>query len=109
MPAAGRLRHLLALEVRSQTPDEGVSLTETFTEVAQAWGAIEATRGAIYAAGMQVGERNTHRITMRWRDPASFTHLSRGTQRWRVREVRDPDGRRRELEVLAEELTAEER
>ena len=72
---------------------------------AEAWAEVKAVRGSIYAAGVQVGEGPTHRITMRYRDATGFDHVSLGSQRWRVRDARDPDGRRRVLEVMAEELT----
>lgn len=82
----------------------GVGLMTIFAPVAETWADIQAVKGAVYAAGLQVGEGPTHRIVMRWRDPVAFDHVSRGAQRWRVRDARDPDGRRQVLEVMAEEL-----
>ena len=101
----GRLRHRLIVEQRVQAVDGTVGITTSYSAVAETWADIQAVRGAVYAAGLQVGEGPTHRILMRWRDPTAFDHLSRGDQRWRVRDARDPDGRRVMLEVMAEELT----
>lgn len=101
----GRLRHRVTIEQRVQVADGAVGITTTYSPVAQTWADVQAVRGSIYAAGVQVGEGPTHRITMRYRDATGFDHVSLGSQRWRVRDARDPDGRRRVLEVMAEELT----
>lgn len=101
----GRLRHRVLVEQRVQAADGSVGITTTFAAVAETWAEVQAVKGAVYAAGLQVGEGPTHRIVMRWRDPTTFDHVSRGDQRWRVRDSRDPDGRRVVLEVMAEELT----
>lgn len=101
----GRLNHRVRLEQRAQAADASVGITTTYALVAEAWAEVKAVRGSIYAAGVQVGEGPTHRITMRYRDATGFDHVSLGSQRWRVRDARDPDGRRRVLEVMAEELT----
>jgi SPP1 family predicted phage head-tail adaptor len=105
---AGRLRHRLVLEQRTQGTDAGGYLGETFAEVVEVWGGIEAVRGSVYAAGLQLEERITHRITLRWRNPADFKFVRElGTgHRYKVRDARDPDGRRTVLEIMAEEVTA---
>ena len=102
----GALRNRVSLEMRQQAADGSTGIAETFALVDQVWGAVEATRGSVYIGSIQVGEAITHRITLRWVDPSSFTHLSvnEGAQRFRKRDARDPDGRRRWLEVMAEEM-----
>lgn len=102
----GALRNRVTLEMRQQAADAGTGIAETFATVAEVWGAVEATRGSVYIGSIQVGEAITHRITLRWLDPTTFTHLSvnEGAQRFRKRDARDPDGRRRWLEVMAEEM-----
>lgn len=104
MPA-GPLRHRVALQKRAQAPDSGISLIETFTTIDQTWADIQATKGAVYAATLQVGEGPTHRIIMRYRDPAAFDFISEGSRRFSVTDARDLDGRRRWLELMAEEQT----
>lgn len=102
----GALRNRVTLEMRQQAADNSTGIAETFATVAEVWGAVEATRGSVYIGSIQVGEAITHRITLRWMDPTTFTHLSvnEGAQRFRKRDARDPDGRRRWLEVMAEEM-----
>lgn len=104
MPA-GRLRDLLTLEKRSQASDPNYSITTTYAPVDVAWAQVEAVRGGIYEATIQVGEGPTHRIVMRHRDN-DFDFLTDGTRRWRVVDSRDIDGRREWLVVMAEEQTA---
>lgn len=101
----GRLRHRVRLEQRVQAADATVGITTTFAVVADTWADVMAVKGSVYAAGLQVGEGPTHRILLRWRDPTAFDHIAEGDRRWRVRDARDPDGRRVVLEVMAEELT----
>ena len=108
MALAGRLRHRVVLEQRSSAAGTSGALQHSYAPVATAWGGIEAVRGSVYAAGLQTEERITHRIVLRWRDPTGFDHVRQdGTShRFKVRDVRDPDGRRRELEIMAEEMTS---
>lgn len=102
MPA-GRLRHYVALEKRTQAADETIGITTTFATVARTWVQIEATKGSVYAATIQVGEGPTHRIVMRYRDAAAFDFISEGTRRFSVTDARDIDGRKTWLEIMAEE------
>lgn len=105
--AAGPLRYRLTLEQRAQATS-GVTIANTFPPVATVWAQIEGVRGAVYADRVQVGEGATHRIMIRYRDRTDFDHASTPDgRRWKVRDVRDPTGRRQWLEIAAEELTAE--
>lgn len=96
-------RQLVTLENRVQQPDGGTGLVETFVPVTQIWAAIGATRGAVIQGDVQTLDAVTHRVVMRWVDPATWTHVSVGARRFRRREVVDPDGRMRVLEALVEE------
>lgn len=129
MPA-GTLRHLLTLEQRTQAADGSVGIITAYAPVAQVWAKIEATKGALYAAGVQLVEAPTHRIIIRHRARTDFDHvaelvlgagdtvtedfdylagayLAATERRWRVRDVRDPDGTRKWIEIMAEELKPE--
>jgi len=103
----GKLRHKVRLEQRTQVADASVGITTDYTLVAEVYAEVASVRGSIYAAGVQVGEGPTHRITVRYVDPTTFDHVAQGAQRWRVRDARDPDGRRRLLQIMGEELTPE--
>lgn len=103
--AAGELRDLVTLEKRNQASDTEYSITTTYAAVGVAYAKIEAVKGSVYEATIQVGEGPTHRIAMRYR-PADFDFITDGSHRWEVRDSRDPDGRREWLIVMAEEQTA---
>lgn len=105
--SAGPLRHLVTLEQRAQAADGSDGITTTFAAVARVWAKIEGTKGALYAAGVQLVEAPTHRIVIRHRSMTDFDHIALGEQRWRVRDIRDPDGMRKWVEIMAEELRPE--
>lgn len=105
MAGAGGLRHRVTLERRIQAADVGTGLTTSYTAVATVWAKVEAVRGGIYMAGLQVGEGPTHRIRIRYRAVTDFDFLSEGTRRWHLRDIRDPDGLRQWLDLMAEEQT----
>jgi head-tail adaptor len=104
--AAGQLRHSVVLEQRKQGVDGGHDLKTSYVEVGDAFAAIEGVGGAAYQAGVQIEERITHRITIRYRPRTDFNRIRRsGTeQRFKVQRLRDPDGTRRWLVIEAEEL-----
>lgn len=105
--SAGRFRHLVTLEQRTQGADGSVGLSIGYTVVDEVWADIVAVRGSDYLASVQLGEASTHRITIRRRSMDDFNYLNYEGRRFRKQSVRDPDGRRRVLEVMAVELDAE--
>lgn len=101
-------RQLVTLLMRSQGADTvggAVGLTETLTEVIELWAAIGASRPVVHIGDTQVLQEVTHRMVLPFVDPTTWTHVTvnAGAQRFRKRESRDPDGRRRLLEVMLEE------
>jgi head-tail adaptor len=103
MPA-GNLRHSLLLEKRAQAAEGTDSIAATFAPVSDAWGEVKQVRAGTYLDGQQVGETITHIIRLRYRSATDFGFISEGARRFRVKRIGDPDGRRRWLEVFAEEL-----
>ncbi len=104
MVSIGEMRHSVVLEKRDSAPAATLGVTHIFRGVGDAWCKIEGVGSATYQDGVQIGERITHRITMRYRQRQDFDHISRGDQRFRVQRMRDPDGTRRRLVVEAEEI-----
>lgn len=105
----GQLNRRAELLAKSMAPAGGAAGTgmdETFTRVAYAWVSIRSLRGGRYIAGKQTEEVATHQIAMRHRDDlGAWDHIRLGSRTLRVVSKADPDGARRWLEVLAEELT----
>lgn len=102
------VKHRLTLERRTQEADGTTGITETFLSVGDVWGDLAGVQGVVTIGAAQVEEGVTHRMVIRWVDPTTFTHFSNGYgERFRVRGTRDPDMRRRWLEVMAEQLAVE--
>lgn len=99
-------RVLVTLEMRVQVPDGTTGITETFTEVGEFWGHLGGVSGVVNIGTAQIEDGVTHRLVLRWVDPTTFTHFSRDGERFRVRGTRDPDMRRRWIEIMAEQLEA---
>lgn len=104
--AAGAMRDLVVLEQRKQQADAGFALLNTYDVIGEAYAQIEGVGGAAYQAGVQIEERITHRMTIRWRKRTDFNHvrIRVSGQRFRLRRLRDPDGMRRRLVLEVEEL-----
>lgn len=98
---------LVRLEMRVQVPDGSTGITETFTDLGEVWAHVGGVQGLVAVGTAQVEEGVTHRMVIRWVDPTTFTHVSRDGERFRVRGTRDPDLRRRSLEIMAEQLALE--
>ncbi len=107
MPA-GRLRDYLTLEAQAQAPTGATGMTVTYTVVENVWGELRGVREGTYAEALQTSDAATHVIRIRWRARTDFDHVSAdGGRRWIVRGIRDPDNRRRYLDVFATELAPE--
>lgn len=95
-----RLRHRLALEVAATGPGGDT----VWTAVATVWAALEPLGlGEREAAGHLTGVA-THRIALRRRTGLDSRHrFVKGSRRFRILAVRDPDETGRTLVCLAEE------
>lgn len=107
MPA-GRYRDLLVLTKRRAGADGVGGLLVGFDPRGEAWGDVRQVYGSTYVDGVQVGERVTHLIRIRWRSVTDFDHIERGVQRFRAHRLGDETGERREITIHAEELKPEE-
>lgn len=105
----GTIRNHIELLMKTMTPSGGSSgsgIAEAYTRVGYAWASIISLRGGRYVAGKQVEEVATHQVVMRYRDDLdAWNHMRFGTRVFRVVSKSDPDGAKRWMEVLAEELT----
>jgi head-tail adaptor len=99
-------RRLVTLERRTQAADGSIGIAESFLEVQPAWAHVAGVSATMQVGMAQVEDGVTHRLVMRWVDPTTWTHLSIDGERYRVRGTRDPDTRRKWLEVMAEKLNA---
>ncbi len=102
----GRLRRRLMLEAPVTSPDGLGGATQSFETVAALWAQVEWISGTeTWRQGRPEQSRN-YRVTMRWRgDVDAGRRLRDGDRLLDIRSAADPDGARRRLVCLAEEVT----
>ena len=105
-PIGSRNRRF-TVEVALEQPDGFGGVLRSFQPGPRVWGALEPLGGRDRVAAGR-GERvATHRLTLPYREGlTSAERLSLGLRRFRVRSADDPDGRRRALVCLLEEIAS---
>ncbi len=101
----GRRSRRFTLELALESPDGFGGVIRTWQPGPLLWGSIEhlSTRDRLEADKAEAAV--THRVTLRHREGVSDTmRLLLGPRRFRIRSAADPDGTRRELVCLVEEL-----
>jgi len=102
--AARRTR--VTLETPQETTNALGGAAIGFTPLITFWGLIETRSGSEKLRGGRLEGASDTRITFRWRAGIDTRmRLSAGTRRFAIRAAFDPDGRKRELVCLCEELT----
>jgi len=98
------LRHRLVLEERVSVADGGGGATESWTELATVWAAMQPKSGQEREAADRLGARATTDITIRYRgDVTTDMRLRQGARHFNIRAVQDADGCRRWLKCTCEE------
>lgn len=103
--AVGALKRRLVLEAPIATPDGLGGATQAFETVAALWAQVEWLSGReIWRMG-RPEQLSTHRITLRWRAGVDAgQRLRDGSRIFDIRTAADPDGSRRRLVCLVEEI-----
>jgi SPP1 family predicted phage head-tail adaptor len=102
----GALRRRLVLEGPVATPDGLGGATQAFATIAAVWGQVEWLGGGERWRMGRPEQAATHRITLRWRVGVdSSQRLRDGARLYDIRAVADPDGGRRRLVCLVEEIS----
>lgn len=103
---AGQLRHRVTIQTLTVSQDGYGEPTETWSNTATVWGEVRPliaqTREALTQASGQRVARQTFNVRLRWREgiaPAT-TRVLWDDQVLDVEAVMDPDGRRRELDLI---------
>lgn len=100
-------RVLITLEQRVQVANGTTGITETYQSVGEYRAHVGGVSGLANVGTAQIEDGTTHRVVIRWVDPTTFTHFRRDNERFRVKGTRDPDYRRRWLEIMGEQLAME--
>ena len=101
----GARRRRFVLELPLEAPDGFGGVIRTYAAGLQLWGAIEMMGGDEQVRGGRTEQAVTHRVRLRYRDGVTAAHrLTCGPRRFQIKTAADPDGTRRELVCLVEEV-----
>ncbi len=100
----GLLNRRLVLEAPDESADGAGGVTRGFEAVATLWVSVTPVSAARQIEAERLGARITHRLHLRYSDNITTRHRFRDGERiYRIVALRDRDGRRRFLEIEAEE------
>lgn len=101
----GDKRHLLTLQTRTETLDGFGDADLTYTDLAKAWGRVEAISARERFESQQIRAEVSHRITLRfstlYSGLSAEDRITLGPRIFDIVQPIDREGRRRELEILA--------
>jgi SPP1 family predicted phage head-tail adaptor len=101
----GARRRRFVLELPLESPDGFGGVVRTYAAGPQLWGAIEMVGGDEQVRAGRPEQAVTHRVRFRYRDGVTAAHrLACGPRCFQIRTASDPDGKRRELVCLVEEV-----
>lgn len=104
-PGAGELNRRVRVRRRADRPAEDMGLDSVFSERKQRWAKIEPVGTAVYADGVQTGNKLTHRITLRFLAGVTGDHeVVHGSTVYRVSRSADMNGTHRFTLLEVEEL-----
>jgi SPP1 family predicted phage head-tail adaptor len=104
LPIGARSRRFV-LEVPLERPDGFGGVIRSYAPGPQLWGAMEMLSGAERVRADRPEQSLTHRITLRYRDGVTGAmRLTSGLRRFAIWAASDPDGSKRDLVCLVEEV-----
>lgn len=103
--AIGRMRRRLVLEAPVATPDGLGGTTQSFAVIGALWAQLEWLSGVEQWREGRPEQVARYRATLRWRgDVDAGKRLRDGERIFDIRSAADPDGARRRLVCLVEEV-----
>ena len=106
LPIGARSRRFV-LEVPRESPDGFGGVVRSFAPGPQLWGALEMISGSERRRADRPEQAVTHRVTLRYRPGITAAmRLTSGPRRFAIRAASDPDGAKRDLVCLVEEVRA---
>lgn len=106
LPIGARARRFV-LEVPLESPDGFGGVIRSYRSGPQVWGAMEMLSGSERVRADKLEQSLTHKITLRYREGVTGAmRLTSGLRRFAIRAASDPDGSRRDLVCLVEEIKA---
>lgn len=105
-PSVSTLRHRIIIQNVTRVRDAMGGWTESWGTFATVWADVHAMSAREVNFSESLGHRVTHRVTMRYlADIASDMRISFDNRILDIQGFRNPDGRKRFLEVMCEERT----
>ncbi len=102
----GAMRRRLVIEAPVATADGLGGAQQSFQRLAAVWAQVEWLAGTERWHEGRPEQVGTHRITLRWRPGLDASQRLRdGDRIYAIRALGDPDGARRRLVCLAEEIS----
>lgn len=106
IPVGARSRRFI-LEIPQEAPDGFGGVLRTYQAGPQLWGAMALVSGSERVRADRPEQAVTHRVTLNFREGVTAAmRLTLGLRRFDIRSASDPDGSRRNLVCLVEEITA---
>jgi SPP1 family predicted phage head-tail adaptor len=106
LPIGSRARRFV-LELPLERPDGFGGVIRSYAPGPQVWGAMEMISGSERVRADRPEQSLTHKVTLRYRDGVTGAmRLTAGLRRFAIRTASDPDGSRRDLVCLVEEIKA---
>jgi SPP1 family predicted phage head-tail adaptor len=106
-PSIGARSRRFVLELPLERPDGFGSVIRSYAPGPQVWGAIEMPSSGERVRADRPEQSLTHRITLRYREGVTGAmRLTLGLRRFAIRAASDPDGSKRDLVCLVEEVRA---
>ena len=104
LPIGARSRRFV-LELPLESPDGFGGVVRSYAAGPQVWGRMEMLSGTERVRADRPEQSLTHRITLRYREGVTGAmRLTAGLRRFAIRAASDPDGSRRNLVCLVEEM-----
>lgn len=106
MTRAGPLRHPFTLQRVTETRDANGGVIQTWSDVRKVWGELEGLSGTESESADRMEGITVSKLKLRFAaDIVRTNRLTLGTRTLEVVSVIDPDGRRRELELVCREVS----
>ncbi|ARQ00948.1 phage head closure protein [Pseudorhodoplanes sinuspersici] len=104
MSDPGKLNRRLVLEAPLETDDGAGGVMRSFGAIATLWASVTPVSAHEEIEAARLGARVTHRIGLRFSSDITTRHRFRdGSAVYRIVSLRDRDGRKRFLDIAAEE------
>ena len=105
-PTLGTRARRVVLELPLESPDGFAGVIRRYAAGPQLWGAVAMVKGEERPRADRAEQAITHRVTLRYREGVTAAmRLTCGLRRFRIKAAADPDGRRRDLVCLVEEVS----